>query len=82
VHGPAVRLGGLPDDGQAEPRTGQPTRVRGAVEAVEDVRQILGREARPVVAHGDDAVAYADLDRLAGRAPFQRVVQQVRDRAV
>ena len=55
-------------------------RAGGAVEAVEDVRQVLRGDARAVVANRDLAVAHRDLDLAAGRAPLGRVVEQVRDR--
>ena len=53
----AVGLGGLAHDRQAEPRAGQLARAPGAVEAVEDVRQVGLVEAGPVVADGELAVA-------------------------
>ena len=57
-------------------------RGRRAVEAVEHVRQVLGRDAGAVVAHRDLAAADGHLDRrAAGRAPLDGVVEQVRDRA-
>ena len=53
----------------------------GAVEAIEDVGQILLREALAVIAHRHGAICERDLDRAARRAPLARVVEQVRDRA-
>src|SRR5689334_7329204 len=52
---PAVRLGGLAHDRESEARAGPAAGIVGAVEALEDVRQISGGEAGAVVAHGEDA---------------------------
>ena len=65
-----------------EARARQAAGGRRAVEAVEHVGQVGVRDAGPVVADGDLAVAHADLDLPAGRAPLGGVVDQVRDRAV
>ena len=81
-HLAAVGLGHLPDDGEPEPGAGLPARRGRAVEAVEDVRQVVLVDARPVVADGHLAVADADLDLAAGRAPLGRVVEQVADGAL
>ena len=77
----AVRLGRLPDDGQAQPRPGLGAGLLGAVEAVEHERQILLVEARAVVAYGQRPVVERHLDDPAVRAPLGRVVEQVGDRA-
>ena len=65
----------------------------GLVEPIEDVRQVLGRDARALVGHGDrhaglleaeclrDAIgARAELDRRAGRRVAQRVGGEVLQR--
>ena len=64
----AVRLGDLAHDREAEPGTGQRARRRGAVEAVEDVLAVLGRDARAVVAHAQLAARERDVDARAGAA--------------
>ena len=62
------------------PDPGSPRAAAGAVEAVEDVRQVLRGDAGAVVAHGHLAPGDRDLHRLPGRAPLDRVVEQVADR--
>ena len=52
----AVRLGDVPDDREPEARAGQAARGRGAVEALEDEREVSIVEAGAVVAHGRRAV--------------------------
>ena len=58
----AVRLGRLADDRQAEAGAGHAARAVGAVEAVEDVRQVGLVEPGPVVADRERAVGEVDLD--------------------
>jgi hypothetical protein len=72
----------LAHDRESEAGAGPAARIFGAVEALEDVRQIGGREAGAVVAHGEDPVVQGEVDGAAGRAPIDRVVEQVRDGAV
>ena len=60
------------------PEPGMPARGAGAIEAVEDVGQVLVGDARTVVSHRQPSVAHRDLDLAAGRAPLRRVVEQVR----
>ncbi len=74
----ALALDHLGDDGQAQARAGQPTGGRRAVEAVEDVREVLpprspdrGRAPRPTPSRHR-----TDTD-CARRAPLARVVEQV-----
>ena len=69
-------------DREPEPRPRKPARIRSAVEAVEDVREILFRDSRPVVSDRDLFAADSDLDLAARRAPLRRVVEEVRDRAL
>ena len=57
AHVPAVALGDLLDDRQAEPGARPLAGVRGAEEAVEDVRQLVGRDARAVIADRELAAA-------------------------
>ena len=64
------------------PEPGRPRAAARAVEAVEDEREVLVRDPRPVVAHGQLPVAQRHLDRPAGGAVLGGVVEQVRDRAV
>ena len=73
---------GLLDDREPEPGAGQGASRGGAVEAVEDVRQIGVVDAGPVVAHCQHPVGEADVDGAAGRAPLDRVVEDVVDRAL
>ena len=76
-----VGVGGLPDDRQPETGAGLGARIARAVEAIEHVRQVLLVKAGTVVADGQRPVVQGDLDRLAGRAPLDRVVEQVGHRA-
>ena len=92
--GPAVRAGAGPhvaavpvrdrlDDREAEPRAGHRARLRGAVEAVEDVRQVLARRCRgPGRRPSPCPGASSTGDPAAGRAPLGGVVEQVGDRAL
>ena len=70
------------DSFQAEAGSEHPAGAVGAVEALEDVREVGFREAGAVVADLERAVAQRDLDHAARRAPLDGVVEQVRDRAV
>src|SRR5262249_19198669 len=54
---------------------------RCAVEAVEDVREIVLVESGAAVANGQRSVAKHDIDDGPGRAPLARVVQHVGHRA-
>ena len=74
-----MALDGLLDDREPEPRAGQGTSRSGPVEAVEDVRQVGLGDPGPVVAHGQPPVGEPDLDGAAGRAPLDRVVENVVD---
>ena len=49
----AVLLGDLADDGQPQAGARPAAGIRAAVEAVEDVRQVLGGDASAVVADAD-----------------------------
>ena len=73
---------GLLDDREPEPRAGQGARCGSPVEAVEHMRQIGLGDAGPVVAHRERPVGEPDLDRAVGRAPLDRVVEHVVDRAL
>ena len=64
------------------PNPGRPRAAGRAVEAVEHIGEVGVRDAGAVVAHAHLAVAHADLDLAARRAPLGGVVEQVRDRAV
>ena len=77
-----MRLGDLAHDREPEPRPGKATRRTRAIEAVEDVGQVLVRDSRPVVSHGQPSVPDGDLDLAAGGAPLRRVVEQVPDRSL
>ena len=70
------------DDREAEAGARLAASRAGAVEAVEDEGQVLFVDSGAVVAHGDLAVADADLDLAARRAPLRGVVEQVRDGAL
>src|SRR4029450_2344690 len=72
----AVRLRYLPDDREPQPRARQVTGVGRAVEAVEDVGEILLRDPRPMVAHGYLRPRYVHVD---GAAPLGGVVEEVGD---
>jgi hypothetical protein len=52
----------LADDREAETRSGGAPGALGPSEAVEHERDVLGRDAGAVVAHGDLAVPHLDLD--------------------
>ena len=77
----AMLLGDLADD--REPETAALTRARigAAVEAVEDVGQVVLDDAVTVVADGHAVRVDRDLDRAAVAGVPRRVVQQVVDRA-
>jgi lysophospholipase L1-like esterase len=79
---PAVALGYLADDGQPEAGAGDSAGLRRAVEAVEHVGQVGGRDPGSVIAHGELAGVQAHLDRGARRTEFRRVVQEVPDRGL
>src|SRR5262245_27639435 len=53
---PIVRFDQLPYDRQTQPGSagGPRPRAVGTVEALEDIRQVLGRDASAIVANGDD----------------------------
>src|SRR5581483_3195491 len=74
-----VRIGNLLHDRQAQAGAGCAARVERAVEAVEDERLVLRRDTGAAVADLHDAVSDRYIDRLAGRAPLPRVVEQVVD---
>jgi len=76
----AVRIRDLAHDREPETGAGQRPRVRGAVEAVEDVLAVLGRDARAVVAHDQIAVLEDHVDGRAFAAPLAGVLEQVPDR--
>ena len=77
----AVLLSHLTHDRQAQSRAGPPARRRPAVEAIEQVREVLGRDAAAVVAHPHAAHAGGDLHHAARRRMAGGVVEQVVDRA-
>ena len=54
-----------------------PRAAGGPVEAVEDERQVGLVDPGAVVADGQLAAVHGDLDRAAGRAPLDGVVEQV-----
>ena len=68
----AVAFGHLADDGQPEARAGHAAGRRRPVEAVEHVRQVAGRDAGPMVAHGELAGVQAHLHGGPGRAELGR----------
>src|SRR5499427_5774910 len=72
----------LAHDGQPEPRARHAARGRSPPESVEDVRQIGGVDARPMVAYGELVVSDAHLHQAALRAPLARIVEKVGDGAV
>ena len=74
-------VGDLADDGETEARSGRAPRALGPPEAIEHEGDVLGCDARAVVAHGDLAVVHRDVDLTAGRAPLAGVVEQVADGA-
>ena len=63
------------------PGPGRAASSRRAVEAVEHVREVLGRDARPVVADRHLAVRRLHLDLAPARAPLGSVVEHVGDGA-
>jgi hypothetical protein len=77
---PAVAVRYLADDGEPEAGAGHGPGQRRAVEAVEHVRQVIGRNAGAVIAHGELAGHQRDLHHSARRPELGRVVQQVPDR--
>src|SRR5262249_24822564 len=81
----AVEEHELLGDREAEPR---PARVLRLVEAGEDVRQVLGRDASPAVGNGDPHLARLrrlrgplapDPDAASARRVLQRISHQVGD---
>ena len=70
-------------DRQSEARAGDALMIGHAIEALEHVRSILGADARPLVAHGDDGHGPVEpgsqLDVDAVRAELQRIRGKVRD---
>ena len=79
LNGAFVGLRDAADDGEAEPGARHPARVRRSVEALEDVREILGRDAGTLIADQDPAVLDDDAYRDLGRTPLDGVVDQVAD---
>src|SRR5258708_18999449 len=85
VDGAAVRLGDPLADGEAEAGAGTLARARarrvGAPEAVEDVRQIPGRDPDPGVGDGEPGtpVAAGQLhgDLTAARCVLHRVLDEI-----
>src|SRR3954470_13509971 len=74
----AVRLAYGPcRDRQPQPGPGQATRGRRAPEPVEDVGQVLGRDARSLVPYGQLTLLEVYGHGPAGRAELHRVVQEV-----
>src|SRR4051812_43762268 len=73
------------DDGQPKTGARQAARRWRAPEPFEDVRKLVGGDARAVVAYGQLALPVAivavraqpDIDDAAGRAELDRVVEQV-----
>ena len=70
-------LGDLGHDREAEAGAGHGAGVVGAVEALEDVRQVRLGDAGALVVDGDHAVVQGDRDGAGGRAPLGGVVEQV-----
>lgn len=79
MNGFAVVVDGLGDDRQTQPGTRGAARGFGAVEPVEDVRQIRIGDPGALVSDVQLVVAELDVDRSAGRAPPHRVAQDVAD---
>ena len=79
--GAALLVYDLADDRKAEARAGTSARVGAAVEAVEDVRELVGGDPGAVVADVSSPPLRRDLDRLPG-AILERVVEQVGDGAL
>ena len=77
---PAVAFRHLAHDREPETRAWHGPGRRRPVEAVEDMRQVGGRDTRSLVAHGELAAEQPYLHRGARRAELGRVVQQVTDR--
>src|SRR5580765_7137126 len=78
----AQRLDDLPDDPETEADAAVVAAGRGPLEAPEDPFVIVGGDAQPVIANGDDRAVVlagdADVDRLAV-AVLDRVGQEVGD---
>ena len=79
---PVVALDDLLDDRETEPRPGLGASQGRAVEAVEHVGLVLGRDARPAVADDHVGPRDRDLDGRARGAVLDRVVDEVRDRSL
>ena len=75
-------LGDLAHDREPEAGARKATRRGRAIEAIEDVRQVLVGDARPVVADLDGSAGHPYLDPLAVGAPLDGVVEEVRHGAV
>ena len=65
-----------PHDREPEPRAGPVPRRGQAVEAVEDVREVVQVDAGSAVADADLAVVDGDVDVSARRAPLRGVVER------
>ena len=77
-----MRPRGLAHDREPEARARLRAGRRRAVEAVEDPRGVLLGDARAVVGDDDLSLAHRDLDRRAGGAVLDRVVEQVQHGAL
>src|SRR4029079_11078124 len=81
-HAAAVGLDDALDDG--EPEAGGAAPLAALPEAVEETADVLGVDARPLVAHREDDLAPArggaDAQRAAQRAVRETVVDQVGER--
>src|SRR5215475_2294462 len=80
--GPLVGGGDRGDDGQPEAGPGARRRRRGAVEAVEDMRELVGRDTGAVVADLDRDVAVALSGGDGGDGPAVGVGEHVGEQVV
>ena len=76
---PSLARATLPTMASPSPAPGIPRAPGGPVEALEDVREILVRDARALLADQDPAVLDDDAHRGAWRTPLDGVVDQVAD---
>src|SRR5205823_4373008 len=76
---PAVRLDDGAADGEAQSGATDRARTVGvdAVEALEDLPELLRRDAQPLVAHADQDLTALLADVQAHRAAIRRVLQRV-----
>ena len=77
-----MRVGDVLDDGQAKPRPGQPAGRWGAIEAVEDVGQVVLRDAGTVVAYDHLPCGDGHLHGRAHEPPEELRLDQLVQEAV